>query len=164
MQNRERGLLIMLLFGVIVAGIMVMLFGQAEAETRWALCKDYLNVREKPNKHSAIVGYIDSCDSFETDGTIRNGYIRVFGIGEAMDGWVYAGFTVDEQPERVDERYVCVAIRRAACRRWTDGPRISGKAGWIYNGSDVRVFFRTSEWAVTNRGYIASEWLERDPE
>lgn len=143
---------------------VLLLFSAAAAESRWVLCKNYVNVRIDPDKQSEIVGYLDACDEFETDGTARNGYIQVMGIGEAGCGWIFAGFSCDEKPEKVNGRFVCVARRRVACRRWTDGPRIRGKIGWLYNGSNVTVYFQTSEWSVTSRGYIATEWLERDPE
>lgn len=141
---------------------MFLLFGSAMAETRWILCADYVNVRMNPSKKSREVGQLDVGDDFETDGVIRNGFIRVIGIGEYGVGWVYAGFTSDEKPEKVDERRVCVAKRRVACRRWVNGPRIGGKTGWLYNGSSVKVYYRTSKWSVTSRGYISSEWLEVD--
>ena len=163
MGMRTRKLLFVLLCGIIVAGIAMMIISPADAETRWAMCKSYLNVRTGPSKNSPEIGRLDAGDEFETDGTVRDGFIRVCGVGEG-EGWVFSGYTVDEQPIRTDERYVCVANSRAACRRWAGGPRIKGKAGWLYNGTDVKVYYRTEKWALTSRGYIASEWLERDPE
>ena len=136
----------------------------AAAESRWVLCKSYVNVRIGPGKTSEVVGRLDAGDEFETDGTRRNGFLRVLGIGENGNGWVYAGYTSTEKPEQVNERYVCVARKRVACRRWTKGPRISGKTGWLYNGSNVTVYWKTEKWCVTNRGYIAAAWLEADPE
>ena len=159
----ERRLFFALLCGIVVAGVVSLLLAPAMAETRWALCRSYVNVRSEPNKRSTVIGFLDAGDAFETDGTVRNGYVLAQGIGES-EGWIYSGYTSDEPPVKADERYVCVARRRVACRRWADGPRISGKCGWMYTGSSVKVYYWTSEWAVTSRGYIASEWLERDPE
>lgn len=144
----------------------LVLAGSAAAETAWVMLgpDDYVNVRIKPAKKSTITGYIDTGDAFETDGLSRNGFLQVLGVGENGEGWVFSGYVTDEKPEPVNDRYVCVARNRVACRRWIDGPRIRGKAGWLYNGSTVKVYYRTSEWSVTNRGYIRSEWLEVDPE
>ena len=142
----------------------LLFFSAAAAETRWVFCNGYVNVRQSPSKNGSIVGRLDSGEEFETDGTMKNGFIQALGIGENGDSWIFAGFTSDEQPEKADERYVCVATKRVACRRWTNGPRIKGKTGWLYNGSNVKVYWRTSEWAVTSRGYIMTEWLEVDPE
>lgn len=160
---RARKLLFALLCGIIVAGIVMMIFCPAEAETMYAMCKSYVNVRSEPSKNSETIGFLDAGDSFETNGTVRNGYILAQGVGES-EGWIYAGYASDEKPEKADERYVCVAKNRVACRRWVNGPRIGGKTGWLYNGIDVKVYYRTEKWALTSRGYIASEWLERDPE
>lgn len=142
----------------------VLIFSAAAAESRWVLCKRYVNVRRAPSKQSEVVGRLDAGDEFETDGTIRNGFIRVIGIGEYGEGWVFEGYTCGEQPEKADERYVCVAIRRVACRRWAGGPQLEGKNKWLNNGVNVTVYWRTEEWSLTSRGYIASEWLEVDPE
>ena len=149
-----------------LAAVTLLFFGTAAAERAWIVCKpnDYVNVREKASKKSAVVGFLECGDTVETDGKRKNGFIRATGIGEAGSGWVYAGFVSSEPPEEVGERYVCTAKVRAACRRWIDGPRISGKAGWLYNGANVTVYYTTGKWAVTNRGYIQAEWLEEDPE
>ena len=143
---------------------VILLFSTAVAESRWVLCSDYVNIRRSPYKESMEVGRLDAGDEFETDGKIRNGFIRVLGVGEDDDGWIFAGYTSEDRPENVDGRYVCVAKVRAACRRWADGPRIKGKTGWIYNGTNVRVYWMAGTWSVTSRGYIKTEWLESDPE
>lgn len=160
---RARKILFCILIGVIIAGVMSLIFTPADAETRWVMCKSYVNVRMSPSKSSPEIGRLDAGDEFETDGMVRDGFIRVCGVGEG-EGWVFAGYTVDERPTKTDERYVCVANSRVACRRWANGPQIRGKTGWLYNGTDVKVYYRTEKWALTSRGYIASEWLERDPE
>ena len=146
-------------FFVLLAVFMI-LAGTAGAETRWAMCNGFVNVRSSPDKRSAVSGYLDSGDPFETDGKEKEGFIRVSGFGENGDGWAFKGYVVTEQPEEVNARYVCIAKNRVACRKYIGGPRI----GWLYNGANVTVYRMTSEWSVTNRGYIRSEWLEPDPE
>lgn len=133
--------------------------------TCWILCKpgNYVNVRETPSKRGQQTGFLDCGDSFESDGTCENGYVLAFDTGDAGDGWIYCGFVVTDEPVKVFENYVCVAPKRVACRRWCDGPRIKGKIGWLNNGDEVQVFYKTEEWCVTSRGYIKSEWLEPDP-
>jgi len=146
--------------------LLALLFtGTAAAETRWIACKpdDYVNVREKASKRSAAVGYLESGDEIETDGKVRDGFVHITCFGESGDGWVFAGFISDEEPEEVMERYVCVAHKRVACRRWIDGDRIAGKYGWLNNGSNATVYYRAGEWLITSRGYIRAEWMEPDP-
>lgn len=135
----------------------------AEEFTLWVMCKpnNYVNIRYTPTKNGQISGYLDSCDSFTTDGTRKNGFISVLDAGEG--GWVSERYVVDEKPDLVNEYYICVATKQAACRQWINGPRIKGKLGWMKNGVRVKVYLITSEWALTARGYIKSEWLEVDP-
>jgi len=132
--------------------------------TCWALCKpgSHVDVHISPNKNSQVVGRLDPCDSFHTDGESRNGFIWC-DVGESCGGWIYCGYISTEEPEQAFERYVCVAKKQVACRRWIGGPQISGRGGWLKNLSTVEVFYRTDTWCVTSRGYIRSEWLERDP-
>ena len=133
--------------------------------TCWALCKpgSHIEVHISPNKDSQVVGRLDPMDSFHTDGESRNGFIWC-DVGESCGGWIYCGYVSTEKPEAVYERYVCVAKKQVACRRWISGPQIKGRAGWLTNMSTVEVFYRTESWCVTSRGYIRSEWLEPDPE
>ena len=139
--------------------------GHADTMTAWVLCKPgaQVNVRLKASKTSEIVGRLECGDDIQIDGETRNGWIHVTGIGENGDGWIYCGFVVLEEPVPVFDNYVVVAKKRVACRRWCDGPQISGKLGWIYNGSEVSVFYTADGWAVTSRGYIRSEYLEYAP-
>mgnify|MGYP002525400438 CR=1 FL=1 len=146
-----------------VLASLLLVCGPAAAETAWVMCDGYVNIRDMPGKKSQAVGFLDPGDSFETDGIIKNGFVQAQ-IGEGGENWIFAGYVTNEKPERVDERYVCTAKRRVACRRWIDGPQIRGKVGWLYNGTNVRVYWRTGEWSVTSRGYVRSEWLEADPE
>ena len=133
--------------------------------TCWVMCKpgDYVNVREWASTSAQAVGYLESGDSFQTDGSSRNGFIKAIELGECSESWVYSGYVVTEEPVPVFENYSCCAIKRVAIRRWMGGPKVE-KTPWLVNGSDVSVFYIADGWAITNRGYIQSEWLEADPE
>lgn len=135
-----------------------------ELVTCWVMCKpgSQVNVRRTPSTHGMEVGFLDAGDSFLTDGSSRNGFIRCYGIGEYGEGWIYCGYVATEEPEAVFEQYVCVSNARVACRRWMGGPKVA-TSPWIVNGSNVDVFFIADGWACTSRGYIMSEWLEANP-
>lgn len=157
------GLAIMIILLIIFTCSM-----RAHSETIdcWVLCKpgDHVNLRMEPKKgsESQVVGWLECGDDFQTDGTSRDGWIRVLNRGEC-ECWIYCGYVVTEKPVAVFENYVCVAKKWVACRRWVNGPQISGRLGWLHNGSDVSVFYIAGDWAVTSRGYIRSEWLEVNP-
>ena len=167
-MNKKR-LITLILAVVLACGIFTLQYGwlRAGAEesycTCYVMCKpgDYVNVRRTPSTDGQIVGYLDAGDWFETDGTSSNGFIRVYGIGEYGEGWVYCGYVVTQEPKEVMQRYVCVAKNRVACRRWMNGPKVSGSP-WLTNLSTVTVFYEADGWSCTSRGYIRSEYLEAD--
>ena len=169
-NNRARQIVIVLLaVAAIVAGIICGIADGRAAEERlatcWVMCKPggQVHVRRRPTTDSKSETQLDCGDEFLTDGTSENGWIRAYGVGEDGGGWVYVGYVVTEKPQKIGSRYVCVAKKQAACRRWIGGPQVEGHP-WIRNGENVDVFLMADGWAVTNRGYIKSEWLESDPE
>jgi hypothetical protein len=167
-NNRERKVFAIavaaVLAVVIVALSVTLCHGEEELVTVWAMCKpgSQVNVRRTPSKKGQEVGYLDAGDSFLTDGTSKNGFIRCYGIGEYGEGWVYAGYVATEEPDNVMEQYVCVSNARVACRRWMNGPKVD-RSPWLSNGSNVIVFSIADGWACTSRGYIRAEYLEVDP-
>ena len=151
--------IVLLLIGAIIGSYC---HSEEQLATCWIMCKpgSTVTIREKPDKESAVHGRLDCGDSFQTDGEMKDGWISCC-AGEG--GWVYLGYVVTEKPQKIGERYVCVAIKQAACRRWMAGPQIE-KRPWIRNGEFCEVFCMADGWAVTSRGYIRSEWLEVSPE
>ena len=131
--------------------------------TCWVMCKpgDYINVRRTPSTKADAVGYLEACDSFRTDGSSKNGFIRVYGVGEYGEGWIFAGYVSTEEPVAVFERYVCISNSRVRCRRWMNGKLTQNP--WLTNGSNVDVFYMADGWAMTSRGFIQSQYLEVDP-
>ena len=170
MRKRKSPLTIVLvsiLIALIVFSVYVITAQAEDTVIRcWVLCKpgDRVNLRMEPRKGegSTVVGWLECGDNFQTDGTSKDGWIRVLDRGDC-ECWIYCGYVVTEEPVAVFENYVCVARKWVACRRWVDGPQIDGRLGWLHNGSDVSVFYIAGDWAVTSRGYIRSEWLEVNP-
>lgn len=138
--------------------------------TCWVMCQPndtedgghYVNARIAPSTSCRPVGYLENGDSFQTDAKGENGFLKAYGIGENGISWIYSGFVVTEEPETINEQYVCVSNARVAIRRWMNGPRVAG-TGWLTNGSNVFVYAIADGWAITDRGYIMSEYLEADP-
>ena len=156
--------LIALIIVATVALTVTFCKGEESLVKVYALCKpgSQVIVRRTPSKNAMEVGYLEVGDSFMTDGTSSNGFIRCYGIGEYGEGWVFCGFVTEYEPEPVFQTYCCVAKTRVACRRWMNGPKTS--LPWLVNSSDVQVFYIAGDWACTSRGYIQSEWLEVDPQ
>ena len=163
--NKERKVFLIALVAVIVVITVALGVNFCRGEdsfcTIYAMCKSYVVVRRAPSKHAMEVGYLENGDWAETDGTCSNGYVRVYGIGEYGEGWVYSGFITLEEPKAVNEQYVVCSNGRVACRRWMGGPKTENP--WLKNGSNVFVFCEADGWMLTNCGYVRSEYLEVDP-
>jgi hypothetical protein len=148
--------------------IAILLLLAALTSVSGALCENYLifilcnpktpvNVRTSPKKGHNEAGRLDFGDWAETDGEIRNGYIRIYGIGEAGVGWVHAGYVVKDEPRKVEKAYGVIS----ASGRVKSYRRIGGKGyKWLNIGDEVKVFALSEEWAVTNKGYIRTKYLE----
>ena len=133
-----------------------------------ALCEDYevfilcnpktpVNVRSSPKKGTQIVGRLDFGDSIWTDGEKRNGFLHVYGIGEAGEGWLFAGYVVEDEPEKLERAWASVAASgRVMSYRWIGGKRKS----WLQVCDQVKVYAISEEWAYTNKGYIRTKYLE----
>lgn len=145
---------------VIIAVIVIACRAEETTITCWALCQpgDHVNLRMEPKKDSQAVGWLEAGDSFQTNGESRNGWIRVLDRGEC-ECWIYSGYVVTEQPEKIGESRYVVAKQRVACRRWVNGPQ-NEKRPWLKNGREVQVFYIAEGWAVTNLGYVEARWLE----
>lgn len=122
----------------------------------WILCKDYVLIRIAPSRGAQECGQLDPGDEIEIDGETADGFAHIV---SPCDGWVWAGNITFAQVEKIDDVMTVVAKKQVACRRWIDGPQIDGNK-WAKNGTEVKVFYMSEEWAVTSRGYIKSEWLE----
>ena len=127
--------------------------------TEWVICKDYVLIRQWPSRKAPECGQLDPCDDVEIDGKTKDGFAHIV---SPVDGWIWAGNLVESKPEAVNLKGYVTAKNRVACRRWVDGPQaeINGKPSWLVNGSEVKIFYMSEEWACTSRGYIKSEWLE----
>ncbi|MBP5442263.1 MAG: SH3 domain-containing protein [Treponema sp.] len=133
-----------------------------ELESAWVICQpnDYVNVRMNPSRKSQVVGFADAGDSFLTDGKAKNGYVRCYGIGEAGEGWIHAGYVIHDRPERVTVSAVVVSNGRLAARQ-----HVGGKVRkWLRNMDTVKVYWVSDEWAVTDKGFVKSRFIEMEGE
>ena len=156
----------LLIVAAVIVGIIIALNDVGLADDYiadvYAICQpgDYVNVRATPKKNGEVVGRFDCGDKLRTDWETQNGYLHVFVSLEVDEAWIHLGYVSAWEPEwKAGEKMTISADGRVACRRWCDGPRITGKGGWVQPGTQIQVFYWTPEWSVTNRGYIKSEYL-----
>ena len=126
------------------------------ADTGYIICQpnDYINVRIKPTRKSDAIGHLDCGDSVELYDVEKNGFIKCSGFED--DGWVSKRYIVYEKPQVVNSMAYVVCKGRLAARKW-----IKGKLRkWLYNGDKIKVYCMTDEWAVTDKGFVQSQYLE----
>lgn len=144
---------------IILAGLAAVFTAVAEDKQVFIFCnpKTCVNVRRSAKKGSEVAGRLDFGDWVQTDGKKKNGFLHVIGIGEYGEGWIFAGYVVEDQPVKLEKAWATVAASgRVMSYRWVDGL----KNGWVNVCDDVQVLGWSEEWAITNKGYIRTKYLE----
>jgi len=151
----KRMTILLLLLALVTSSLMI---GVARAEDNiWALCKTFVNIRERPSTRSQAIGYLDCGDGVETDWEMKNGWLHCINLSlEMTEGWVYAGYMIEDKPEVVNAVFTVVSDGRVALRKEIGGKR----KAWAKPGKSLKVLWRSNEWSLTNKGYIRSEFLE----
>lgn len=166
--NTAMGIAAALMVAAILAAFITAIWapGRAEEEepeyiTLYVLCKptSFVNVREFPKKRGTIVGRLECGDEVLTLREKRGKYLKIYGPAfDASEEWVHGGYLTEDQPEIWPEgkAYKVIGKGRVAVRRYVRGKR----RVWTQPGKTVTVYAMTAEWALTNRGYIQTEYLE----
>lgn len=150
-----------LLFLVLFAAAVLVATATAYADedaNAWVLCQpdSYVHIRSRANKHAQSIGYALCGDDFETDGTVRNGFVHLVNAPtESGEGWIAKGYVVFDQPEQVDHAASIEAAGRVACRSVMGGSR----RRWVRPGDTVTVYWMSPEWSVTSAGFIMTRYI-----
>ena len=131
----------------------------AEPELRemWVLCQpdSEVMIRTFPRRNGGYEGYLQLGDSIWTDGTERNGFLRVYDVAEG-GGWVCKTYLMPD-PQVIQEGPAWIwRGGKVACRKAPGGERLR----WLHEGDEVILYAWCEEWAITNRGYIMTRYLE----
>ena len=130
-------------------------------QTLYVMCKpkSFVYVRPFPKKGDETAGRVECGDEVLTLGEKRGKYIKIYSPSfDSAECWVHRGYLTEEKPEIFEDgkTFVIRAKGRVAVRRYIRGAR----RVWIQPGKTVTVYAMTSEWTLTNRGYIKTEFLE----
>ena len=149
------------LIAAVLIGIVSAVRGIAKADTIteevWVLCEPNgtVNIRSKPG--GAVFGGTSCGAKLWTDNRQRDGFLHVLELNaEEETGWISQRYIVYDEPHPVDAVMVITSDGRVACRKWIGGKVIK----WLMNGEPVTVYWMSDTWAVTEYGYIKSEFLE----
>jgi hypothetical protein len=143
---------------VIISAVRGFAIADTITEEVWVLCEPTgtVNIRSKPG--GRIFGGTTCGSKLWTDNKQRDGFIHVLELAaEEETGWISARYIVYDEPHEVNEEMIVACEGRVACRKWIGGKIIH----WLHEGDEVLVFWMSDSWAVTENGYIRSEFLER---
>ena len=167
MTKRE---LCWLVAGVLAIGIFlgvalscVVYIHSAQAEDTvvyycWAMCQpdSEVTIREFPKKKSDPVGAVSAGTLLMTDGVEKNGWTHLVNVpNETGEGWIHNGYIVDQEVVKNGHIYPIKSEGRVACRKFIGGD----VRRWVHNNDDVTVYFVSSEWCVTNKGFIQTKYV-----
>ena len=123
----------------------------------YVLCADYVNVRRSASRKSECIGRFECGDMVYLDGNKKNGFLHCVNLSlEEDSGWIYKGFVVYDEPERMNRTALIVSKGRLAARKYVNGRRTR----WLKPMGEVKVYWWSDSWAVTNCGYVQTKYLE----
>ena len=146
---------------LVFACLSAILPGLGEEAVYFIICnpKSYVCVRNTPKKGGREAGRFDCGDYIITDGIERNGFLHILG-GFEGDSWIYKGNVVPDQPIIEQQQMRSNSNRNVICRRCVKGKKV----GMLKTGDTVTVYAMSEEWAVTDKGYVMTKFLEVDNE
>ena len=152
-------LALILAIGFLAGTIINRVMAEAQTVTAWVLCQpgDYVNARVRPSRRSESTGRFECGDTVELDGETEEGFAHVVGPNlESGAYWMHTGYLSFDEPEWYGDEMEIIGKARVAARK-----NMAGEVRvWLQPGTVVQVFWITEEWAVTNRGFIRTEWLD----
>lgn len=136
--------------------ILVCICNVSLAETKYVLVQSELNVRAGPSLGSQIYGRLFTGDAVQVTKTYRD-WCYLEGLpSEEGHGWISSKYIVDDPVTEMDKVPATIqANGRVAIRDSVDGKRIA----WAHPGDVAYVYGTSDLWAVTDRGYIKTEYL-----
>lgn len=153
-----------ILIVIAIALFIIMIFQEfGFAEDVWVLCdpNSFVCVREAPRKTAYAVGGITCGTLMETDGKVQGNYLHVINVHAEDDkGWISKQYIVYDEPQPVYRGATVVSIGRLAARKG-----VGGKVKkWLQPMDELKVYWWSSQWCLTNYGYVQSAYLELDGE
>lgn len=150
--------------GVALFCLAVLLFSSACAEESscWVICQDQdgrpgeVIIRERPTRKSAEAGAAVAGTRLRTDWQESGNWIHLVDLNnETGEGWICKDYIVFDEPVRLELEGAIRGTGRVACRKSIDGEL----KRWAKPGQVLTVYWISSEWAVTDLGYIRSEYV-----
>lgn len=116
-----------------------------------------LNVRERPDKDSSRIGYLDLGDEVNVESE-RHGWAKLNDLNFELNvGYVSSDYLSDSEPTIMNCKGYVVSNGRVALRDKPNGER----KDWVNDGERLEIEFKVGNWyKVKDRGYVSSEFVE----
>ena len=156
------GLMTVAVIACLVFLLMSMIFGLGFAEdAKYIMCMDQVNIRMGASTGADSVGWLEPCDVVYPDGKQKNGFMHCeIPSVEAGEGWIHKGYLVDDKPEKVNQKAYVTGSGKVQARKNVNGKRTR----WLKPGGELRVYWYSDNWCITDCGYVMTDFLELDGE
>ena len=138
--------------------ILAAFFGAAAAEETdgWIMCQpdSEVNIRRHPDMQSEVVAWGWMGQRITLDGKKSGKWLHCIGVGEYGEGWIRGDYVSLEEPENGG---IYETTRNKVCVRASAGGKVIRR---LSAGTRVTVHLWTSEWCVTDRGFISADFLQ----
>ena len=143
---------------IVLTASIVCFTAFSESSDKYIICnpESYVLVRKSPKNTAEATGRLDCGDTIQTDGKQKDGFLHILGVTEFGEGWVFQGYIVDDEPMIEQGKATVTANGRVAARKYIG----SKEYKWVKVCTDVKLLARSEEWAVTDKGFIKTEYLE----
>lgn len=134
-----------------------------DLDTAYVICmpNDKVNIRFSAKRSSEATGWCEPGDIVYLDGKSKNGFLHCVNLSnEYGEGWIHKGYIVYDQPKYVNQTATIISKSRLAARKYIDGKRTR----WLKPGAELKVYYWTESWCMTNCGYVQSKYLELNGE
>ena len=125
----------------------------------WVVCQpdSWVSVRTRPSLGSSVIGRVLDGQKLTADAWTENGWYHITDLPlEESEGWVCMDYLSDQEPTYCDgETWTVEANGRVAVREGMGGQRKM----WLVPGQQVEVYMLADEWAVTEYGFVKTEYL-----
>lgn len=131
--------------------------GIAEDDGKYVMCMDRVNVRMGASSKSDAIGWLEPGDVVYPDGQRKNGFVHCeVPNTEYGEGWIHKGYLIDSKPERIDKTGYIASNAKVKARKYVDGKRTR----WLKPGGELKVYYWSDTWCLTDCGYVMTDFIE----
>ncbi|MBR2800315.1 MAG: hypothetical protein IKE04_05510 [Oscillospiraceae bacterium] len=161
-RRRRRRIIIGCVLAVLILVItLVVTNASTERRDAYIMCRpgSEVNVRDSATTHGQLIGHLILGDSINVDREYK-GWVHSKSLSfEQSSGWISADYVVYDYPQAIPEGRTYIVSASGCVAVWKGMTRAS-RVCWVHPGDKVTVLAISQEWALTDRGYIRTQYLQ----